>query len=54
MQDDKPREHGEQADEDREQVICSNKLLAAIRERMAKRRSDPKHKPKEIELDDIE
>jgi len=41
MHEHNEKEHGQaRADSDDEQVICSNELLAAIRERMAKRRKE--------------
>ena len=41
MHEHEDKEHGQAHSED-EQVICSNELLAAIRERMAKRRKEEK------------
>ena len=41
MQDQDDKEHGQaQAESEDEQVICSNELLAAIRERMRKQRQE--------------
>lgn len=41
MQDQDDKEHGQaHAESEDEQVICSNELLAAIRERMRKRREE--------------
>ena len=42
--DDDHKEHGQQADDDLDQVICSNQLLAAIRERMAKQKKNLRKK----------
>jgi hypothetical protein len=53
MQDDKAREQGSHAEED-EQVICSNKLLAMIREKMAKERERGKKHPEKLNLEEPE
>jgi hypothetical protein len=51
MPDEELEQHGQQAEDDDEQVIRSNKLLAAIRARMAKRRSgSEKDQPKELDI----
>jgi hypothetical protein len=38
-----------------DEIVCSNQLLAAIRQQMAKRRSGPKEKrPKDLKIEEKE
>jgi hypothetical protein len=53
MQQDEQKEHGQQVEPEEEDVICSNQLLAAIRERMAKKRKGPEeNRPRKLDIEE--
>ena len=55
MQKHDEKDHGQQAAIEDDEVICSNELLAAIRERMATIRKLPKDKqPKDLTVQEGE